>query len=253
MKKTWIYITGMAVIASTMLASCDISSSRNYLGTMAGAEIGGVVGEALGWMSTSRHDGPGKAMLGSIIGTVAGAAIGNSLTKDRPEQTEVRVGRGNKHNRSQEQTYGGADYQTGGGYGDYGSYGDYDRSGYQGHSQYRGNSYSPLTINNLTYQDEDGDGRFSRNETVNIIYEVTNTSNQRCDNVILKVEAAESERSFALSPANTVSIAPHETIRYKAKAFCKSRPSSNVGRFTVYAGNDAFGFTTSQLQIKIEK
>ena len=53
------------------------------MGTMAGAEIGGVIGEALGWMSTSRHDGPGKAMLGSIVGTVAGAAIGNALTKEK--------------------------------------------------------------------------------------------------------------------------------------------------------------------------
>ena len=258
MKKTWIYITGMVLACSTIFTSCDISSSRNYLGTMAGAEIGGVVGEALGWMSTSRHDGPGKAMLGSVIGTVAGAAIGNSITKDRTQPTEVRVGRGDKRKRAQEQAYGGADYQTGGGYSDYGNdrnyTGRYQSEGY--HPSYGGTvgkQYSPLNISNLTYQDEDGDGRFSRNETVNIIYEVTNTSNHRCDNVLLKVEALESERAFALSPANTVSIAPHETIRYKAKAFCKSRPSSNVARFTVSAGNDMFGFTTSQLQIKMWK
>lgn len=260
MKKTWIYIACMAFVASTMFTSCDISSSRNYLGTMAGAEIGGVVGEALGWMSTSRHDGPGKAMLGSVIGTVAGAAIGNSLTKDRPEQTEVRVGRGSKRSRSREQQYGGVDYQTGGGYSDYDNRSNYDsHSNYGGQSYYggqsfdRNNAYSPLLISNLTYQDEDGDGRFSRNETVNIIYEVTNTSAYRCDNVKLKVETVESERSFALSPANTVSIAPHETIRYKAKAFCKSRPSKNVARFTVSAGNDMIGFSTSQLQIKMWK
>ena len=75
----------IALIGCTTIASCDISSSRNYMGTMAGAEIGGVIGEAMGWMSTSRHDGPGKAMLGSIIGTVAGAAIGNAITKDNTQ------------------------------------------------------------------------------------------------------------------------------------------------------------------------
>ena len=259
MKKTCIYITGMAIMASTMLAGCDISSSRNYLGTMAGAEIGGVVGEALGWMSTSRHDGPGKAMLGSVIGTVAGAAIGNSITKDHKEQPEVRVGRSNRDYNGVS-TYGRSDvdYQTGGGYSDYNdrNYGN-DRNYNGGIPADRlragGRTYSPLTIAGLTYQDEDGDGRISRNETINIIYEVTNTSSQRCDGVELRVDAVGNEKAFALSPATTISMAPHETIRYKAKAFCKSRTSSSTVTFTVSAGNQTLGFTTDQMSVRMLK
>ncbi len=243
------------LIGGTLVSSCDITSSRNYLGTMAGAEIGGVIGEALGWMSTDRHDGPGKAMMGSIIGTVAGAAIGNAITKDRTET--------NNSYSSDSYSGGGytddynAGYQTGGG-ADY-SQNDYTQDynyTYSGSTQGKGyhiETNNALTINNVMYQDEDGDGKCSRNETLNIIYEVKNTSRQTINNVELKVEAENNDKCFALSPSNVVSIQAGETIRYKAKAFCKSKPSDNVTKFKVSANSPTGGTASSELQIKMNK
>ena len=240
MRRTWIFVVGTTLLISTVFTGCDITSSRNYMGTMAGAEIGGVIGEALGWMSTDRHDGPGKAMLGSVVGTVAGAAVGNALTKDRA--TSKR-----KSSNTDDDAYIGG-YQTGGGY-------DYTDS----HSgkQHQGKAgshavYSDLSIGHVTYQDEDGNGRFSRNETVNIIYEVTNHANTSC-RAELKIEAVNDAKSFALSPANVVHIGPHETIRYKAKAFCKGKVSKNATTFRLYALSSTHGNVSTELQIRMSK
>lgn len=250
MKRNWVYIMCIALIGSTTIVSCDISSSRNYMGTMAGAEIGGVIGEALGWMSTSRHDGPGKAMLGSIVGTVAGAAIGNALTKDNTTQT--RVGRRDnvRDDVRYEDNYSPG-YQIGGGSND--AYNVNRPSNYSSPMTNDNNSYSFLTISNVTFQDEDGDGKFGRNETVNIIYEITNTSRNDVDDVVLKIESLDGDKYFAVSPANTAKIAAGERIRYKAKAFCKTKPSGSVAKFNLSASSRYAGTTSTTLQIKMSK
>ncbi|MBO4564794.1 MAG: hypothetical protein J5720_05115 [Bacteroidaceae bacterium] len=251
MKRNWIYIVCIALLGSSTMLSCDISSSRNYMGTMAGAEIGGVIGEALGWMSTSRHEGPGKAMLGTIVGTVAGAAIGNAITKDNQTQT-VRVGRRDnvRDNVRYEEDYNPG-YQIGGG----SNYDGYTnrQNNYAGPSYGGSNSYSFLTISNVTYQDEDGDGRINRNETINIIYEVTNTSKNPVDDVELKIEALDGDKYFAVSPSNTAKIAAGECIRYKAKAFCKSIPSKSPTQFKLSASSRYAGSTSTILQIRMNK
>ena len=274
MKSIGIYTLSVVLAGSITLSSCDISSSRNYLGTMAGAEIGGVIGEALGWMSTDRHDGPGKAMLGSVVGTVAGAAIGNYITKDKTDSSSRDYNsdyssnyssdyNGNSnYNSDYSSNRGGYDdsynmgYQTGGG-------SDAVADNYRGKENNRGkenkkngyhiDSNSSLTISNVQYQDEDGDGRFSRNETVNIIYEVKNNSRQTVRNVELKVEAENNSKCFALSPTNVIDIPAGETIRYKAKAFCKSRPSDSTTTFKVSANSNASGKLYAELQIRMNK
>lgn len=260
MKNTWINIASIALITCISLNSCDFTSSRNYMGTMAGAEIGGVVGEALGWMSTDRHDGPGKAMLGSVIGTVAGAVIGNSLTKDRPAYNNAPTYGDNysyndqsnyDYNRDNYNRNYNDDYQTSGGYNNNSV--ERNREYNQKNQSYQYNNNSRLAIKNVYFQDEDGDGRISRNETVNIVYEITNTSNMRYNDVVLKIETINNERNFALSPATTVSMAPGETIRYKAKAFCKSRPMSNLASFRVSASSPNAGYSSSELQIRMNK
>ena len=250
MRRNWIYIVCIALIGSSTMISCDISSSRNYMGTMAGAEIGGVIGEALGWMSTSRHDGPGKAMLGTIVGTVAGAAIGNALTKDNTTRTTVGRRDNTRDNRRYEEDYNPG-YQIGGG----GNYDGYTnrQNNYAGSSYDGSNSYSFLTISNMSYQDEDGDGRISRNETINIIYEVTNTSKNPVDDVELKIEALDGDKYFAVSPSNTTKIAAGECIRYKAKAFCKSKPTKSPAQFKLSASSRYAGSTSTILQIRVNK
>lgn len=251
MRRNWIYIVCIALIGSSTLMSCDISSSRNYMGTMAGAEIGGVIGEALGWMSTSRHDGPGKAMLGSIVGTVAGAAIGNAMTKDNTTRTTVGRRDNVRDNRRYEEDFNPG-YQIGGG-GNYDGYTNRDNNNYAGPARGGSNSYSFLTIGNVSYQDEDGDGRISRNETINIIYEVTNTSKNAVDDVELKIETIDGDKYFAVSPSTSVKIAAGECIRYKAKAFCKSRPSKSPAQFKLLASSRYAGTTSTILQIRVNK
>jgi len=250
MKRNWIYIMCIALIGSTTIVSCDISSSRNYMGTMAGAEIGGVIGEALGWMSTSRHDGPGKAMLGTIVGTAAGAAIGNALTKDNTTRTTASRRNNVRGNVPYEDNYNPG-YQIGGGSNE--AYNINRPGNYAGPMTNNDNSYSFLTISNVSYQDEDGDGKFGRNETVNIIYEITNTSRNEVDDVVLKIEALDGDKYFAVSPSNTAKIAAGERIRYKAKAFCKSKPSGNVAKFNLSASSRYAGTTSTILQIKVDK
>ncbi len=235
MKTGSAYVFGVMLIGSMSLTGCDITSSRNYLGTMAGAEIGGVIGEALGWMSTDRHDGPGKAMLGSIVGTVAGAAIGNYVTKDKDKDKD-RDGYDYGNRNELSQVYGYEDgynvgYQTGGGS---------DMSG-------------SLSISNVQYQDEDGDGRFSRNETVNVIFEVRNDSRMTMRDVELKVEAVNNTKCFVFSPASVATIQAGEAIRYKAKVFCKSKPSDNTTVFKVSANSKSGDKSFSELQIRMNK
>ena len=60
MKKIYVYAMSTALLAGSMLSSCTYGSYESYLGTMAGGEIGGIIGESIGWMSTSRHSGPGN-------------------------------------------------------------------------------------------------------------------------------------------------------------------------------------------------
>ena len=47
-KHTLMTLSG--IILASSLWSCDGMSTHRYLGTMAGAEIGGTIGEAIGWI-----------------------------------------------------------------------------------------------------------------------------------------------------------------------------------------------------------
>ena len=184
MKKS-ITLTAIAA-AAILLSACSSTSPNAYLGMMAGAEIGGTLGEAIGLMSTNRHDGPGKAMLGSVIGTVAGAAIGYELAQSADQA-----------NAAERSTATAATPSA--------------------------PAVSPLTISNITYQDEDGDGKIARYETINIIYEVTNGAGQALDTQ-LAIDAPQAADDVACSPTTDTTIEPGKTIRYKAKAFLKSVP-----------------------------
>ena len=108
-------------------------------------------------------------------------------------------------------------------------------------------------ISHVTFEDEDGDGRISRNETVNIMYEVTNKGHRTYSDVILKVDVEDDARKFALSPSTTTTIAPGQTVRYKAKAFCKSRTSSGNVTFRVSANSMNGGNASANLQIRMSK
>lgn len=242
------YLLSSILLVGT-LTSCDNMDTRTYLGTMACAEIGGTIGEAIGWMSTSRHSGPGKAMLGSVIGTVAGAVIGNQLSKPKTSTREY-----NDEYAYERQ----GNYQTGGGYeSDYTSrnYGSTYKaprtSSRRGNGTAYNNTGSQLSIRNLTYQDEDGDAHFGRYETINVIYEVRNNGQFPAD-VELIIDDPAHPSNFAFSPANNVTIQPGQTIRYKAKAFCKSRPKSRTCDIIAYANCATHGNASAQMHIRVK-
>ena len=250
MKRTVYLLSTLLLVGS--LQSCTNMSTRGYLGTMAGAEIGGTIGEAIGWMSTSRHSGPGKAMLGSVIGTVAGAAIGHQLATS-----------GERKNRESYDNYSGSsryenetNYQTGGGYdngyaSNYSSHKKHHTHNEAKHSGYHIQNSAQLSIRGLTYQDEDGDGRFGRGETINVIYEVTNNG-QTPAQVELVIDDPTHPNNFAFSPANNVTIQPGQTIRYKAKAFCQSRPKTRTCDLIVYAKSITHGNATGTMRVKVD-
>ena len=69
----------------------------------------------------------------------------------------------------------------------------------------------------------------------------------------LRIETMSDAKCFVLSPANSVKIGAHETIRYKAKAFCKSRVSSSSVKFRLHANSSTAGNTAAELQIRMSK
>lgn len=249
MKKIAYFLSSIILVGS--LTSCDGMDTRSYLGTMAGAEIGGTIGEAIGWLSTSRHDGPGKAMMGSVIGTVAGAVIGNQLSKPKSSKKSYS----NDYYDNDYASENASNYQTGGGYdAPYTSSRStstpvYTKRNHTGATY--NNTGSQLSIRNLTYQDEDGDAHFGRYETINVIYEVRNNG-QTPAQVDLIIDDPTHPNNFAFSPANNVVIQPGQTIRYKAKAFCKSRPKSRTCDIIAYANSSTHGNASAQMRIKVK-
>lgn len=224
-----------AIVLGTC-TSCSSTSTQGYLGTMAGAEIGGTIGEAIGWLSTSRHDGPGKAMLGSVIGTVAGAVVGNQVAANAEKRKSQSAGGGNDSRQRQEEDWGNAGYQTGGGY---------QRGGTTAEPQRTGG----LSIQHAQYQDEDGDGRFSRYETLNVIYEVRNETAQAVS-ARLSLDSQEQDKCLVFSPATEVTIQPYKAIRYKAKVFMKNQVKESQVSLLMCAESDAAGRACERLVVR---
>jgi len=230
-------LAGAVTLSS--VCSCADMNSRTYLGTMAGAEIGGTIGEAIGWLSTSRHHGPGTALLGSVIGTVAGAAIGNAASKASAPKKDRSVKKRNTYDSGD--TYEQPDFQTGGGYSD---------DVYTGATPTTSAGQN-IVISNVSYQDEDGDGRFARYETINVVYEVTNYGSAPAS-VELSIDNPAYSKDIAFSPVQTATIEPGKTIRYKAKAFLKNSIKGNHVTINVFAKSAGSETASGSLQVKLK-
>ena len=241
MKKIYVYAISSALMAGTVLSGCTYSGYESYIGTMAGAEIGGIIGESIGWMNTSRHSGPGNAMLGGIIGTAAGAIIGNAIGNEaaesrRSQEREYRKRRqhqreNRQNNRNNSDTYEFGSYQTEGGR-------DYTKAP------------GSLIISNLKYEDENGDGLINKYETINVIYEVTNPTSR---DVEVKLITGNNNNNFEFSPESTATIGAGKTIRYKAKVFCKSLPRETYSEIPVYVTSSQAGNAQESIRIKTGK
>ncbi len=105
MKKLSVYVLTSAMLAGTMLTSCNTVKNANNTqkGAAAGAAAGAVLGGVLGNNVGSKNNSALGAVLGGVIGGTAGAIIGKNMDKQAQEiQTNLpgaeveRVGEGIK-------------------------------------------------------------------------------------------------------------------------------------------------------------
>ena len=202
--------------ASVILSSCSTSPSYYSMsGTMAGASIGSQIGEAIGWFSGG-HNRYGSSLVGRVIGTAAGAGIGYSITQKQISNLNKQY---DNRNTVSENTYNNTftpESNT------------INRNFRIGKNSKTYNN--SLCIGNISYQDENGDGKISKGETCTITYEVSNNTQWLISDLVVAISEETNTKRFAFSPSTpNVSISPGGTIRYKANVFCKKKPSqSNV-------------------------
>ena len=202
--------------ASVILSSCSTSPSYYSMsGTMAGASIGSQIGEAIGWFSGG-HNRYGSSLVGRVIGTAAGAGIGYSITQKQISNLNKQY---DNRNTVSENTYNNTftpESNT------------INRNFRIGKNSKTYNN--SLCIGNISYQDENSDGKISKGETCTITYEVSNNTQWLISDLVVAISEETNTKRFAFSPSTpNVSISPGGTIRYKANVFCKKKPSqSNV-------------------------
>ena len=202
--------------ASVILSSCSTSPSYYSMsGTMAGASIGSQIGEAIGWLSGG-HNRYGSSLVGRVIGTAAGAGIGYSITQKQISNLNKQY---DNRNTVSENTYNNTftpESNT------------INRNFRIGKNSKTYNN--SLCIGNISYQDENSDGKISKGETCTITYEVSNNTQWLISDLVVAISEETNTKRFAFSPSTpNVSISPGGTIRYKANVFCKKKPSqSNV-------------------------
>ena len=252
------------IISTTLLVTAVLSSFQScttypeYMGTMTGAEIGGMVGHSIGRGTHSYNGG----WLGTLIGTVAGAAIGysvgNAATQSERPPKSKKVKKSKKssqrsddeYNRrgSYDDTYG---YQTDGGY-DEGASEDIQAIEDDGSAVYTvASNNSDLVITKQSYMDSNGDGFINKGELITVMFDVKNSSSHEINNLRLDVVENDNGKCFVISPAKVVNIRSGETLRYSAKVMCKRIPSTSKAEFTLLAVSPT-ATANSEMRIKLK-
>ncbi len=87
MKKLSVYVLTSAMLAGSMLTSCNTVKNANNTqkGAAAGAAAGAVLGGVLGNNVGSKNNSALGAVLGGVIGGTAGAIIGKNMDKQAQE------------------------------------------------------------------------------------------------------------------------------------------------------------------------
>ena len=73
-----------------------------------------------------------------------------------------------------------------------------------------------LSITDLSYMDQDGDGYISKDETIEVEAFITNTSNSVLRDVVIYLTVSE-PKSFSVSPSLTTTLQPGQKIRYTGR------------------------------------
>ena len=216
----------------TLCAAFLLSSCGTYTGTGAvtGASLGGIFGSAVGGIS----DGPRGSDVGTIIGmaggAVVGAAIGAAADQEREEQiTAMRQSstrsssststKSSSSNSSVSSSAENSDYYDASGYDPTNSGDDrldVDLSS-EGGTDYANYTDECLTIRNVTFTDNDGDGLLSPGETGKITFEVMNYTPSTVYNVQPSVTETSNNKNVYISSGICVeSVLSGKGIRYSA-------------------------------------
>lgn len=238
MKKTNVFLLSLAILMSGTATSCYNSTS--YMGTIAGAELGSSIGGAIGWLGGS--GGRGRAdgsAIGTIIGTVGGAAIGAAIAnKSQKPRTEYMGVDANQYafgsdewKRESSRVYGENDVKS-------------SRDGYA--------SNSKLYISNLSFQDENGDGKLNKEETIIVSFTVQNMESKSYEVELFLLEP-NYYRDLEISQPKIVSIAPNEMVRYKAKVYCKHNLKGKTLNLQAHVRSQEIGDIYEVLNVKCVK
>lgn len=240
-----------AIIMSAALLASSCTTGAGA-GAYAGSSLGSVLGSAIGGII----GGPHGSDVGTIVGMAGGAAVGGAIgnaadQQQRREQSEVLARRNQriqreKAQRNQTMQYGDDTYVSGGNAVAYSSQdanidpaqmvdennsGD-DRidfgmqpatnssaAGASHVETIRANSINngKLTIRNVRFSDETGDGKLSGDETGRVTFEIYNNTELPVYNFDPTVVEAEANKRIYISPSVHVeNIMPGQGLRYTA-------------------------------------
>lgn len=164
--------------AALMLQSC---SSSQFAGTATGGLFGGMLGSAIGGII----GGPRGSDIGTVVGAATGAAVGAAATAP------------DNKNRTDTHSY---DSRT-------------NRDRYPAPSRNR--EYGVLSIENISFDDYNGNNVLESGEPAYLIIDIYNRSNRYVSDVTPSITCSNS--SIKISSAATIlGIRAGEGIRYRA-------------------------------------
>lgn len=249
----------LTLAAALLVSSCTSSyqAAGGVTGAMIGSHVGGAVG-ALAGHGHGRHYRGESAALGSLIGMGIGAILGVGITSQIEEKERADARRYEDYNRNRrpvgDDRYDDSNvgYQTSGGH----------QGGYQGgyqvnvpnHNYQIGDGAAVstvLSITDLSYMDQDGDGYISKDETIEVEAFITNTSNSVLRDVVIYLTVSE-PKSFSVSPLLTTTLQPGQKIRYTGRVHgnrTRGHNSLSINLNTEYAGKT---YTSNSLFVGVK-
>ena len=238
MKRFFIYSICAIMISGSTLTSCMVTHPYDYYGTMVGGDIGGMIGSGIGMATT--HGSFAGTMFGSVVGTVAGSAIGNNISRRSREQRQQqrRQHRRNYENYSQDnydnasgEDYEIPEFQTEGGAVDL-------------------SNAKNFRIANIIVTDPNENGVLDKEETMEIVCEITNLSDSDSD---VEITIGNSDDKYLdYSPAINTTIGSDKSVRYTAKIYCKKLPSSDEIDIPITVHSSTLGTETRTVHIKFK-
>lgn len=202
-----------------MLSGCGTYTGA---GAYAGASLGGLFGSAVGGIS----GGPRGSDVGTLVGMVGGAAVGAAIgaAADEKEEARIAAARQRAASRTSVSTVSEADdvYES-----------DYVDNAYDGTvsgddridldleapATTVTSAYTDerLTIRNVEFIDQNGDGRLNPGETATIAFEIMNYTPYIIYDVMPDVTEVNGNRNILISQGVRIeSLAPGNGVRYTA-------------------------------------